>query len=77
MRKCNEDSNSNFKDVCKLFNTLQKHAFCFGCIESWSKHENRCPLCKGRFSYIERLKDVNVLTAFKKSIFQVHFYQIF
>jgi len=31
-----------------------KHAFCFGCIESWSEHENSCPLCKVRFAFIDR-----------------------
>eukprot|EP00560_Eucampia_antarctica_P007293 CAMPEP_0197829816 /NCGR_PEP_ID=MMETSP1437-20131217/6365_1 /TAXON_ID=49252 ORGANISM="Eucampia antarctica, Strain CCMP1452" /NCGR_SAMPLE_ID=MMETSP1437 /ASSEMBLY_ACC=CAM_ASM_001096 /LENGTH=472 /DNA_ID=CAMNT_0043431795 /DNA_START=65 /DNA_END=1483 /DNA_ORIENTATION=- len=30
------------------------HKFCFGCIETWADRENTCPLCKTRFSQIER-----------------------
>jgi len=38
------------------FGLLQcKHSFCFECIESWSEHENSCPLCKVRFSYIDKV----------------------
>ncbi|CAM9261576.1 unnamed protein product, partial [Discosporangium mesarthrocarpum] len=28
------------------------HGFCFACILTWSKTENTCPLCKGRFTTI-------------------------
>ena len=31
------------------------HQFCFGCIEKWSERENSCPLCKVRFTKIDRL----------------------
>eukprot|EP00586_Coscinodiscus_wailesii_P020307 CAMPEP_0172501846 /NCGR_PEP_ID=MMETSP1066-20121228/154118_1 /TAXON_ID=671091 /ORGANISM="Coscinodiscus wailesii, Strain CCMP2513" /LENGTH=405 /DNA_ID=CAMNT_0013276861 /DNA_START=286 /DNA_END=1503 /DNA_ORIENTATION=+ len=31
------------------------HVFCFGCIEKWSERENSCPLCKSRFTKIERV----------------------
>ena len=31
-----------------------EHSFCFGCIEKWSDRENTCPLCKTRFTKIER-----------------------
>eukprot|EP00934_Nitzschia_sp_Nitz4_P004119 Nitzschia sp. Nitz4//scaffold54_size114964//35755//36830//NITZ4_003843-RA/size114964-augustus-gene-0.17-mRNA-1//-1//CDS//3329554327//4109//frame0 len=31
------------------------HKFCFGCIEQWSERENTCPLCKVRFTKIDRL----------------------
>ena len=32
-----------------------KHKFCFECIEKWADRENTCPLCKERFSKIERV----------------------
>ena len=32
-----------------------KHSFCFGCIEKWSERENTCPLCKSRFTTIDRV----------------------
>lgn len=31
------------------------HVFCFGCIEKWAARENSCPLCKSRFTKIERV----------------------
>lgn len=31
------------------------HKFCFTCIEKWSENENTCPLCKTRFTKIERV----------------------
>jgi len=31
------------------------HRFCFGCIEKWSERENKCPLCKTRFTKIDRV----------------------
>lgn len=31
------------------------HKFHFSCIEEWSKRENSCPLCKNRFTQIDRL----------------------
>lgn len=31
------------------------HRFCFSCIEKWAERENSCPLCKVRFTKIERL----------------------
>lgn len=31
------------------------HQFCFGCIEKWSERENTCPLCKERFTEIDRV----------------------
>lgn len=31
------------------------HLFCFECIEKWSERENTCPLCKVRFSKIDRV----------------------
>lgn len=32
-----------------------KHKFCFTCIEKWADRENTCPLCKERFTKIERV----------------------
>ncbi|XP_021731111.1 uncharacterized protein LOC110698014 [Chenopodium quinoa] len=32
------------------------HYFCFLCIIEWSKIESRCPLCRGRFSSIRRMR---------------------
>jgi len=32
-----------------------EHLFCFACIGKWADHENTCPLCKTRFSKIERV----------------------
>lgn len=31
------------------------HQFCFSCIEKWSERENKCPLCKARFTKIDRI----------------------
>ena len=31
------------------------HTFCFQCIEKWAERENTCPLCKIRFTKIERV----------------------
>lgn len=31
------------------------HLFCFGCIEKWAERENSCPLCKIRFTKIDRV----------------------
>lgn len=31
-----------------------EHQFCFGCIEKWAERENTCPLCKVRFTKIDR-----------------------
>ena len=31
------------------------HIFCFSCIETWAERENTCPLCKVRFTKIERV----------------------
>lgn len=31
------------------------HSFCFGCIEKWAERENTCPLCKCRFTKIDRI----------------------
>ncbi|CAO2826889.1 unnamed protein product [Amaranthus hypochondriacus] len=33
------------------------HYFCFLCIIEWSKIESRCPLCRGRFSTIRRVRN--------------------
>jgi len=35
-------------DICN-------HEFCFKCIETWSKTENSCPMCKKRFSKIKNI----------------------
>lgn len=32
-----------------------EHQFCFGCIEKWAERENSCPLCKNRFTKIDRV----------------------
>jgi hypothetical protein len=32
------------------------HQFCFECIEKWSERENSCPLCKIRFTKIDRVQ---------------------
>jgi hypothetical protein len=32
-----------------------EHQFCFGCIAKWSERENKCPLCKERFTKICRV----------------------
>ena len=34
------------------------HNFCFSCIEKWAERENTCPLCKTRFTKIERVHKV-------------------
>lgn len=39
------------------------HNFCFTCIEKWSDRENTCPLCKIRFTKIDR---VNKPSPYKK-----------
>jgi len=31
------------------------HLFCFDCIEKWADRENTCPLCKERFTKIDRV----------------------
>jgi len=31
------------------------HLFCFSCIEKWADRENTCPLCKARFTKIDRV----------------------
>ncbi len=31
------------------------HKFCFECIEKWAERENSCPLCKVRFTKIDRV----------------------
>jgi len=31
------------------------HTFCFDCIEKWAERENTCPLCKVRFTKINRV----------------------
>jgi len=36
-------------------NGCEGHFFCFDCIEKWADRENSCPLCKNRFTKIERL----------------------
>ncbi|KAL8540876.1 hypothetical protein ACS0TY_002208 [Phlomoides rotata] len=35
------------------------HYFCFSCILEWSKVESRCPLCKERFTTINRTKQLD------------------
>ena len=42
------------------------HQFCFDCIKQWSDRENTCPLCKTRFSNIERLHPVKGLCRTQK-----------
>ena len=32
-----------------------EHVFCFDCIEKWAERENTCPLCKVRFTKIDRV----------------------
>lgn len=32
-----------------------EHLFCFECIEKWAERENTCPLCKVRFTKIDRV----------------------
>jgi hypothetical protein len=32
-----------------------EHQFCFVCIEKWAERENTCPLCKVRFTKIDRV----------------------
>jgi len=34
------------------------HPYCFTCIETWSNRENTCPLCKTRFTKIEKVNYV-------------------
>ena len=41
-------------DDLALINGCEHH-FCFGCIEKWSERENTCPLCKNRFTKIDRV----------------------
>jgi len=31
------------------------HPYCFTCIETWANRENTCPLCKARFTNIEKV----------------------
>jgi hypothetical protein len=33
-----------------------EHFFCFDCIEKWAERENSCPLCKSRFTKINRVQ---------------------
>jgi len=40
-------------DVTTLNNC--EHLFCFECIDQWAERENTCPLCKVRFTEIERV----------------------
>lgn len=40
-------------DLAKI--TGCDHFFCFECIEKWAERENSCPLCKVRFTKIERV----------------------
>jgi hypothetical protein len=32
-----------------------EHPYCFTCIETWADRENTCPLCKSRFTKIEKV----------------------
>lgn len=34
------------------------HPYCFTCIETWANRENTCPLCKARFTKIEKVNFV-------------------
>ena len=34
------------------------HKFCFECIDTWAKTENRCPCCKARFRTIDRVESL-------------------
>ena len=44
------------KDLASISGCI--HRFCFGCIEKWAEQENKCPLCKKRFSRIDRIHAV-------------------
>ncbi len=46
----------------KRFDFSQAHVYCFECIENWSRTENSCPLCKTRFTVIEKI-DTKALVA--------------
>ena len=38
------------------------HKFCFECIGTWAKTENRCPCCKARFRTIDRVEPLPLAT---------------
>ncbi len=38
------------------------HLFCFGCIETWSKDSNACPLCKNKFRSVTKVEDGKVIS---------------
>ena len=44
-----------------------KHKFCFTCIEKWADRENTCPLCKERFTKIERVNKPPAVSRKRKS----------
>ncbi|KAL8130292.1 hypothetical protein V2J09_019447 [Rumex salicifolius] len=55
------------------------HYFCFVCIVEWSKIESRCPLCKGRFCKIRRMRkdgsfigDRDVLVPVRNQMYDPH-----
>jgi hypothetical protein len=39
------------------------HEFCFTCIEIWSRNTNTCPLCKSKFTRLDRIIKAKVQTA--------------
>lgn len=51
--------------------------FCFECIKDWSNVTNECPLCKVRFTEIEKKKDgiliETVKVSFKKQVYEEEF----
>mmetsp|Transcript_28058 Transcript_28058/g.68198 ORF Transcript_28058/g.68198 Transcript_28058/m.68198 type:complete len:530 (+) Transcript_28058:1305-2894(+) len=63
-----EEKNNTLTQCCICMDDVEKkdlakiscctHLFCFGCIEQWSEQENKCPLCKKRFTRIDRVHTV-------------------
>lgn len=45
-----------------------KHEFCFDCIRTWSQKTNICPLCKGEFRSIIRIKSGDKVKVRKKRL---------
>ncbi|KAL7475907.1 hypothetical protein ACHAW6_001804 [Cyclotella cf. meneghiniana] len=42
------------------------HRFCFECIDTWAKTENKCPCCKTRFRTIDRVAPLPVVSGGKR-----------
>lgn len=59
------------KDLAKVNGC--EHRFCFNCIDTWAERENTCPLCKVRFTQIERCTEAKEKKPSKNSVKKVKF----